>query len=182
MPEASAPPPETSAPDIQSGWAHRAGLIDLGTASAAVPPPLAADDRIAIQELFARYAIAYDERRMDVLRECFTDDGVYQVQMGPRVLARFEGADQAVAGMSSVMREQGPAQRRHLMTNLVLRPAGDGVVSAVAYAAVIVMTDDGPTLGAAAVYGATVARIAGAWKFRDVRLGMDGYAGDAPVR
>jgi len=174
--------PETSAPDTQSGWAHRAGLIDLGTASSDIPRTLAAEDRIAIQELFARYAIAYDERRMDILRDCFTDDGIYQVQMGAQVLARFEGADQAVAGMGSVMQEQGPAQRRHLMTNLVLEPVGDGVVSAVAYAAVIVMTDAGPTVGAAAVYGATVARTGGAWKFRHVSLGMDGYAGNAPTR
>jgi hypothetical protein len=174
--------PETSAPVSQSGWAHRAGLIDLGSASPDVPGILAAEDRAAIHELFARYAIAYDERRMDILRDCFTEDGVYQVQMGTRVLARFEGADQAVAGMGSVMQEQGPAQRRHLMTNVVLRPVGDEDVSAVAYAAVIVMTDGGPTLGAAAVYGATVARIGGVWKFRHVALGMDGYAGSAPTR
>jgi len=158
------------------------GLIDLGAPTPNVPGSLAEQDRAAIHELFARYAIAYDERRMDILRDCFTDDGVYQVQMGTRVLARFEGADQAVAGMASVMQEQGPAQRRHLMTNVVLRTVTDGDVSAVAYAAVIVMSDDGPTLGAAAVYGATVARSNGVWKFRYVALGMDGYAGTAPTR
>jgi hypothetical protein len=46
----------------------------------------------------------------------------------------------------------------------------------------IVMTADGPALGAAAVYGTTVVRGAGAWKFRKVMLGMDGYAGGAPTR
>ncbi len=172
---------ETSAPDAQSGWAHRAGLIDLAI-PAAEGPRLAADDRFALQELFARYAIAYDERRMDVLRDCFTDDATYQVQMGDRVLARFEGADRAVAGMGSVMAEQGPAQRRHLMTNLVLSPAGDGSVRAIAYATVVVATAAGPALGAAAVYAATVVRAAGTWKFRQVRLGMDGYVGGAPTR
>jgi 3-phenylpropionate/cinnamic acid dioxygenase small subunit len=173
---------ETSLPDIQSGWAHRVGLFDLAPAEPDVSHILTAEDRTAIGELFARYAIAYDERRLDILRSCFTDDGVYQVQMGSRVLARFEGADQAVTGMSSVMQEQGPAQRRHVMTNLVLHPAGDGVVSAIAYATVIVTTDAGPTLGAAAVYGTTVIRDAGTWKFRKVMLGMDGYAGGAPTR
>lgn len=174
--------PQTSPPDIQSGWAHRAGLFDLAPAEPDVPHLLTAEDRAVIQELFARYAIAYDERRLDVLRDCFTEDGVYQVQMGSRVLARFEGADQAVAGMSSVMQEQGPDQRRHVMTNLVLHPAGDGAVSAIAYATVIVTTDAGPALGAAAIYGTTVIRDAGTWKFRKVMLGMDGYAGGAPTR
>ena len=37
--------PQTSPPDIQSGWAHRAGLFDLAPAEPDVPHLLTAEDR-----------------------------------------------------------------------------------------------------------------------------------------
>lgn len=38
-----------------------------------------AEDIIAIQQVLARYALALDSRRADLIVECFTDDGTMQI-------------------------------------------------------------------------------------------------------
>ena len=163
-----------------AGWAHSAGVVSL-----TVRKPdrgISALDYVEINELFARYAIAYDERRLDILGSCFESQGVYQVADVNTRLAKFEGRDAIVLGIASVQAQQGDEQRRHLMGNVVLNEISPEIVEAIAYASVTMSGIDGISLQASAIYGALVAKNSGGWLFRNISVGLDSYVGDRPVR
>jgi hypothetical protein len=143
---------------------------------------VSADDRAAINEVFARYAIAYDERRFDVLGSCFHDDAAYDVWLGPRRVAKFEGRLALVDGIESVIVEQGAEQRRHHIGNIVLDTIGPAAVLATAYANVVIVGAAGVAVQASAIYSAELAYRDGVWRFTKVVVGLDGYMGKPPER
>jgi hypothetical protein len=165
-----------------AGWAHRASLVNLQPNAAANGTAVSADDRAAINEVFARYAIAYDERRFDVLASCFHDDASYEVWLGDRRVSKFEGRQAIVDGIESVIVEQGTEQRRHHIGNIVLDTLGPAAVLATAYANVVIIGAAGVAVQASAIYHAELARRDGAWRFTKVVVGLDGYMGKPPER
>ncbi len=173
---------EGSFSSSSAGWAHRSSLIDLKPHAVAHVPTVPADDRAAINEVFARYAIAYDERRFDVLASCFHEDASYDVWLGNRRVAAFEGKPALVSGIESVVVEQGTEQRRHHIGNIVLDTLGPGTVLATAYANVVMIDARGVAVQASAVYSAQLAYRNGAWRFTKVTVGLDGYMGKPPER
>lgn len=55
---------------------------------------LSADDKLAIHELLARAAYAYDERDMDMLERCFTRSASMSIRItGGDLMGPFEGRD-----------------------------------------------------------------------------------------
>ncbi len=173
---------ESSSSGSGAGWAHRSSLIDLKPNGAAHGATVPADDRAAISEVFARYAIAYDERRFDVLASCFHSDASYDVWLGGRRVAGFEGQQALVSGIKSVIDEQGAEQRRHHIGNIVLDPLSPATVSATAYAHVVMIDSDGVGVQASAIYNADLACRDGVWRFAKVVVGLDGYMGKPPER
>ena len=103
-------------------WARETGRIEPGPATAAPPAP----DREAVVERVHRYGWAYDERRTDLLAECFTGEGVWEGNvMGTAPIGPFRGRD-AVAGWLAGFWPQQHDQRRHVLTNTVVQElAGD---------------------------------------------------------
>jgi hypothetical protein len=150
------------------------GAINSGAVSA--------DARAAINEVFARYAIAYDERRFDVLASCFHEDATYDVWLGPRRVAKFEGRQALADGIESVTAEQGTEQRRHHIGNIVLDAVGPAAVLAIAYANVVIIGAAGVAVQASAIYNAELAYRDGVWRFAKVVVGLDGYMGTPPER
>jgi hypothetical protein len=173
---------EGSFSSSDAGWAHRVSLIDLKPHGSALGIAVPADDRAAINEVFARYAIAYDERRFDVLASCFHDDASYDVWLGPRRVAKFEGRQALVGGIESVIVEQGAEQRRHHIGNIVLDTLGPAAVLATAYANVVIVGAGGVAVQASAIYHAELARRDDIWRFTKVVVGLDGYMGKPPER
>jgi hypothetical protein len=165
-----------------AGWAHRASLIDLMPHGAQNGGAVQADDRAAVNEVFARYAIAYDERRFDVLASCFHEDATYDVWLGPRRVAKFEGKQALVEGIESVVVEQGAEQRRHHIANIVLDNLGPAAILATAYANVVIVGAVGVAVQASAIYNAELAYRDGVWRFAKVVVGLDGYMGTPPER
>jgi hypothetical protein len=173
---------EASFTKSDAGWAHRASLVNLKLNAAAYGTAVPADDRAAINEVFARYAIAYDERRFDVLASCLHDDASYDVWLGPRRVSKFEGRQAIVDGIESVIVEQGTEQRRHHIGNIVLDTLGPAAVLATAYANVVIIDAGGVAVQASAIYNAELARRDGVWRFTKVVVGLDGYMGKPPER
>jgi hypothetical protein len=63
-------------------WAYTAGVIDL-QAVASVPSDFTAPaDRLLSQETAARYAVAYDEGRLDVIESLMTESTVFSNRVG----------------------------------------------------------------------------------------------------
>ena len=74
-------------------------------------------EKLAIQELFARYAHAIDDLNPEAWVECFTPDGIFQV--GTRAMR----GQTALRGYADVHIEE--IRCRHMMTNFLYEVNGD---------------------------------------------------------
>ena len=55
---------------------------------------LSAEDKLAIAELLARSAYAFDEQDLEMLEACFTPDAVFSILIkGGDMIGPFEGRD-----------------------------------------------------------------------------------------
>jgi hypothetical protein len=166
----------------QQAWAHRQGKIDmrpLGPADFS-PPALAA--RAQIADAFARFGIAHDEARVDIVVSCFTEDVVYEVAQGQaEPFTRFTGRAEVSDRLTGVIAEQAD-QRRHVIGNVLVEELDldRGIATALAYSAVTVAAN-GIGLGASVIYDTRLRREAdGCWRFCYFFIGLDAYAGDKP--
>src|SRR5205085_11048130 len=75
------------------------------------------EDRLAIHDLFVRYATALDDGEVETVVACFTADAALESPAIGRI--RGEGAIRAFAERFAAWRAAG-AQFRHLITNLAV--------------------------------------------------------------
>jgi uncharacterized protein (TIGR02246 family) len=81
----------------------------------------AADEKDAIRELMARYCHALDACRFDEVASLFADDGEWTTTYGSA-----RGRAQIEALLTSVVPRKGEGpQRKHYITNIIIRLAGD---------------------------------------------------------
>ncbi|MBT8162257.1 MULTISPECIES: nuclear transport factor 2 family protein [Arthrobacter] len=100
-------------------WAHNAGVLDLQTIQS-VPDNLGAvADRLLIQETAARYAVAYDERRLDVIESLLTESSTFSYRFGEGPVHTQTGRVAVLGWLDDVMKSQ-PDQRRHLLGNVLV--------------------------------------------------------------
>jgi hypothetical protein len=140
-------------------------------------------DRLAIQGMFARWGMAFDEGRSDVVRSLFTQDAEFSVLSGeyrtdPNAKPpSASGKDAIVALVAKVWSQQGD-QRRHLLSNIIIEKLSRNEATADAYALVAVA---GHRLEVSVVYTCNLRREAdGAWRFSRMVIGMDTVGGGAP--
>ncbi len=120
--------PATCAP----AWAHDEAVIDLQPV-APVPTTLEeVADRLMIQETIARYAIAYDERRLDVLASLYTETGGYFYRIGSGPVDGRSGRDELIPWLGAIMEGQTD-QRRHMMSSLVIEELTADRATVIAY-------------------------------------------------
>lgn len=97
------------------GWAHQTQLFEMSLTTG--PEPGDAADRLLIMERIARYCWGFDERRVDVLTECFTRDAVWDGNvMGVTPIGPMKGRDEVIRWLTEFWPHQHD-QRRHVMTN-----------------------------------------------------------------
>lgn len=107
--------PETCTP----AWAHSAGVLDLQPLRT-LPSDLAAlADRLLVQETATRYAVAYDERRLDVIESLLTESSTFSYRFGEGPVHSQAGRDNVLGWLDEVMRSQRD-QRRHLVGNALV--------------------------------------------------------------
>lgn len=163
----------------QQGWAESAGLNglvirdkghDLGDIS----------DRMQIVELLARWGIAYDEARADLVADLFTTDASLTALAGPQRIEEVHGRNAIVASVRNASRRQGD-QRRHLISNIVINELHAGEADVNAYGLVGV-AGDSVVLGATVFYRAHARKDPdGVWRFSKFTIGVDQYSnGSAP--
>jgi hypothetical protein len=81
--------------------------------------------RLQIVETLNRYAWGYDTRDLELMGNCFTIDGVFDIELqGHEGWGPYKGRKTIVAWLASVMESQTD-QRRHCVTNLVIRELTD---------------------------------------------------------
>jgi hypothetical protein len=151
-------------------WAHGTQWIEPGPATAAPP----ARDREAVVERVHRYGWAFDERRPDLLAECFVPDGVWEGSiMGTATIGPFRGRE-AVAGWLAGFWPTQHDQRRHLLTNTVVRDLCEDRSTVLAYLLLTSASDSSVRLETTGCYRFELAREPdGTWRITHLFAGFD---------
>lgn len=137
-----------------------------------------ATDRLAVMDTLHRYGHAYDEGDFAELGRCFAPDASFTIggAIGD-MPSQMQGRDQIVEHMQSRRRVTAAAQRRHLITNVVLDPDGPDRIRARSYL-LLGSTEDGalrlPTTGR---YADALVRDGERWVIIERTLRLDGGVG-----
>jgi hypothetical protein len=162
----------------RQNWATSDGLLELQPLRPISAASVA--DRLMIDDVFARWGIAYDEGRLDVVRTLFTEDGVLDGLAGsgkPRAtpVMHHVGRD-AIAKAVEQERARQADQRRHAMTNVVIEQLSAESATAYAYGVVTVAGNDELYLGASVLYRGELKKQAdGCWRLQRLVIGLDSY-------
>ena len=153
-------------------WAHRAGVLQLRSeAERSVSPPL--DPRSALQEVIHRYCWAFDERRGDLLRECFTEDGTWEASvMGETRVGPFLGQGQVQEWLSRFWDHQRD-QRRHLILNFIVEDLQEERATALAYLLLMGSSEAASRMETVGFYRLDFRNDAGTWRIRSLVAGFD---------
>lgn len=155
-----------------SAWAHRVGMLDLGS-SVAASERCDASDRAAICERIVRYGWAYDERRIEHLGDCFTDDAIWegnvlgQVPIGP-----FEGREAIIDWLSKFWPHQKD-QRRHMILNTIVEMQNDETAETLSYLLLMASKGDAISMESMGFYRVAYRRDGPAWRIARLTAGFD---------
>ena len=154
------------------GWAHKAGILDLRSAIAPTEP-CQASDRADICERIARYCWAYDERRIDRLRDCFTSDAIWEGSvLGQIPIGPFEGRDSIVNWLSKFWPHQRD-QRRHMLLNTIVEEQTDVTATTLSYLLLMASTGEEMSLESMGFYRTTYHRQDLTWRISRLTAGFD---------
>jgi hypothetical protein len=147
-------------------------VVQLRTsAERSVSSPL--DPRQALQEVIHRYCWAFDERRADVLRECFTEDGTWEASvMGETRVGPFLGQDQVQEWLSRFWDHQRD-QRRHMILNFLVEDLSEDRATALAYLLLMGSSDAASRMETVGFYRLDFRNEAGTWRIEALRAGFD---------
>lgn len=155
----------------QPAWAHTSGLLDLN------PVPQLTDEmipaRLAMADRMSRYAWAFDERDPDLLAECFTDEASWEASIrGEERIGPFLGR-RAVVDVMTGRWEQQPDQRRHMITNHLVRDVTPSSATIHTYL-LLVSTATGVIPLTCGFYRVGMVRESdGVWRIRTLLAGFD---------
>ena len=133
---------------------------------------LSADEKLAIHELLSRTAYAYDEKDLDMLEGCFTEDVSFTIQIsGADKMGPFEGRDAVMTLYRDSMAAQTDV-RRHVTTNMFFE--SEGTEPQIISNLTLFATENGETrLLSAGVYRDTVRRSGDTWLLCKRHLDLD---------
>jgi len=176
---AEAGAPKWTATTPRQAWAHTDGIVNLKPNHPVREERLF--DRLMIQEAFARWGIAYDEGRADVIRSLFTEDGVMEVLEGSATPIITATGPDAIASQVMRGRANQADQRRHAISNVVIESLDGNRALVIAYGIVTLAKQGELLVGSTVIYrGELVRQPAGDWRFARLVIGMDTYL--RPVR
>jgi 3-phenylpropionate/cinnamic acid dioxygenase small subunit len=134
---------------------------------------LSTGDRLAIGELLNRAAYALDERELDMLADCFSEDAQFTLRIaGGDLVGPFTGREQIMQLMTDSMAQQTD-QRRHVVSNLFFT-AGDANQAEAVSNLSLIATEQGRTaLLSAGVYRDTLRREGDRWRLCRRHIDLD---------
>jgi nuclear transport factor 2 (NTF2) superfamily protein len=140
-------------------------------AERSVAPPL--EPRQALQEVIHRYCWAFDERRADLLAECFTEDGTWEASvMGETRVGPFVGQAQVQEWLSRFWDHQRD-QRRHLILNFIVEDLHEDRASALAYLLLMGSSNAASGMESVGFYRLDFRNDAGRWRIESLHAGFD---------
>lgn len=153
-------------------WGHGEGFLSLG-AGAPVDGAVRVVDRLAIVDRLHRYCWSYDERRAEQLRDCFTQDGVWEGNvMGEIPIGPFTGVDEIVRWLTEFWPHQRD-QRRHMFVNTIVEDQQDETATALAYLLLFGARNAAVRLETTAFYRLALRKEGEQWRLAHLFAGFD---------
>lgn len=130
---------------------------------------LTVQDRLDLQELYARHAHSVDANDGEAWALCFTEDGLFAATTGKLAGKVYRGREE-LARLGSDPDREPPT--RHWTCNYLFTPR-ENHVEGRCYVMRIEYGDIAPVIAALAVYHDEIVREDGAWRFRSRRPQLD---------
>lgn len=130
------------------------------------------EERLEIQELYARYSVHADVHDGEKWAACYTNDGVFVPSITGAAGRTIAGREALKAFITDP--ELAEMLTRHWYSNFILKRVGEAV-HATCYAMLLDVTEKGKAQIAASVtYSDIIVREDGAWRFKERRPILDG--------
>ena len=155
----------------RAAWATTEGHLDFGAGAPADISSLA--DRLAILDVVQRYGWTYDERRLDVMQELYSEDTVFHGAIWGQPLIEPAVGIEAVLSWQRGWMDQQSDQRRHLITNLLVEEQQSDRAIVLAYMTITSADPTSVQLVATGFYRFTLVRAAGRWLIQDTFAAFD---------
>jgi hypothetical protein len=129
--------------------------------------------RLQIMETVNRYAWSYDTRDLDLMGNCFAEQGVFEVLLeGHDGWGPYQGREAIVTWLSSVMESQHD-QRRHCVTNVIFRAMGPTSALVESYLLLTAVEQGNLRVVCTGTYHDEMVKENGAWLIRRKTLRLD---------
>lgn len=134
---------------------------------------LSAEAKLAIHELLARSAWAYDEKRMDVMAECFAAEARMSLRIGGGdVIGPYEGRSAVLELIRGSLDAQND-QRRHVIANVFFESETTTSATVISTLTLLATAHGAISVLSAGLYRDDVVLEPGGWRFRARFLTLD---------
>jgi hypothetical protein len=141
----------------------------------ALSPAITADvaGRPAIAECVSRYCWGYDERRRDILEECFSEDAVWEGNVcASQAVGPIEGRDAIVEWLAGFWPHQHE-QRRHMLMNTLVTQLSEAEAEVHTYLLLLSARTEKVRLETSGFYRVGLSRVDERWRIRSLFAGFD---------
>jgi ketosteroid isomerase-like protein len=131
--------------------------------------------REQIEHVLSSWALGYDEKQVQRMVDCFTEDASMQINIaGIEIKGPFVGRAEVIQDMTD-HQELENYQTRHVVTNAVIEPQGDDEAAVTSYLTLFVIDGHVTTLQATGVYRDKFVRADGTWRIARRDLYLDAH-------
>ncbi len=126
-----------------------------------------------IQQVVFRYGWAFDDRRPEILEQCFTKDASWEGRvMGETTVGPFIGREEVMRWLTRFWRYQKD-QRRHIYTNLIVDEIDGDEAVAYAYLQLMGSSRASSAIESVGFIRARLRRGQSGWQIREFLAGFD---------
>ena len=130
-------------------------------------------EKMEISELLNKSSYALDERKIELLGDCFAKDAVMSLRIsGEDLIGPFDGHEEIMKLMKDSMDTQTD-QRRHVISNLFFEKEDEEVVTVVSYLTLFATENKEINLLTTGIYRDEVVKVDGEWKINNRHLDLE---------
>lgn len=153
-------------------WGHGSSMLSLRDA-VPLADAAATADRLLFMERINRYCWAYDERQIERLADCFTEDGVWEGNVLGRIaIGPFEGRPKIRKWLSEFWPYQHD-QRRHMILNTVVEEQDHDAAVTLSYLLLLSSDSRNVSIETSGFYRVAYRRVGGDWLIERLTAGFD---------
>lgn len=136
---------------------------------------LSSDDRSAIADVLASWALGYDERDVARMARCFTEDASMVLEIeGAPTMGPFIGHAEVMKHFTD-HHEIQTDQRRHVVANPIIDHVDRDEARSASVLVLLVTDEHGQRVQATGVYRDRFVRTADGWRIAERHLRLDGH-------